>query len=370
MPFSLPQTLALTNNTETQIRRALEEPGLVVMLPPRALAPRSNQPRQTWIEEDVLEMARSVVAFRRRGLGIGGSGFIHPIKVALSPGATSEDGQLHLARRQLPINSGETKWRAASLLASDGVQVLGEDGASAHIVVPHIEVPVMVEDVSADDALDLAYVENSLRSDLHPLDEAEFLARKAKELNLTYRGLAARYGKSLAYIGRRMSARAMSDESKALLRARPDALSVALKIDEVKDETFRQKLIDEAIEGAGFDTIAPKVTEHQAERGAPPPPIPSAPDAETARRAKRFESSGGLNGGGGGVSRGREITGISESEARDHVTQAMDGARASHSTARAWVEHLTPSRRERLAERAIRELQQEIRSWEALLKTP
>jgi ParB-like chromosome segregation protein Spo0J len=361
------------NENENQIRNAIQNPGLVVMLPPIRLAPRENQPRQTWIEEDVLEMARSVVAFRRRGLGINGSGFIHPIKVALPPGAIDASGEIHLARKQLPINSGETKWRAASLLATDGVEFLNDNGTTEHVQIEDIEAPVMVEDVNSSDADDLAYAENALRRNLNPLDEADFLARKAKELNLTYRGLAARYGKSLAYIGRRMSARAMSDESKALLRARPDALSVALKIDEVKDENFRQKLIDDAIAGAGLDTIAPLVTKHHEEKAASAPALPappSAPDAETARRAKRNASSGGLSGGGGGMSRGREITGVDEAEAREHVTQAMDNARANHSNARAWVERLTPSRRQRLAERAIRELEQEVRTWKGLLGNP
>jgi ParB family chromosome partitioning protein len=79
-------------------------------------------------------------------------------------------------RGRYQIIAGERRWRAAKMA-----------GLS--------EVPVLVKDVSPQNRLELALIENIQRQDLNPLEEAEAYLRLVKEFGLTQEEVARKVGK-------------------------------------------------------------------------------------------------------------------------------------------------------------------------------
>ena len=74
------------------------------------------------------------------------------------------------------------------------------------------EVPVVVKDVSAARAFELALVENLQREDLHPLDEAMAFERMQTELGYSYAQIGERLGKSKGYVQNRMRLLSLDDD--------------------------------------------------------------------------------------------------------------------------------------------------------------
>jgi ParB family chromosome partitioning protein len=120
------------------------------------LVPQHGQPRHHFDQAKLEELAQSI---REHGL-------IEPIVVRRKAG--DESG--------FEIVAGERRWRAAQR-------------AGLH------EVIVVVRDVSAKDAFELALIENVQREDLNPIEFAEALDRLLKEHGYTQETLAQRVGK-------------------------------------------------------------------------------------------------------------------------------------------------------------------------------
>ena len=136
------------NDTEGDIRT----------LPIFKLIPGQGQPRQIFDEELLDELAASI---RNQGV-------IQPLLVrplADDPGERYE------------IVAGERRWRAAK-----------RAGLS--------QLPVIVRDMSDDEALTVALVENLQREDLNPVEEAKAMATLRERLKLSQEELASRLGKS------------------------------------------------------------------------------------------------------------------------------------------------------------------------------
>jgi ParB family chromosome partitioning protein len=125
-------------------------------LPIAQIAPNPHQPRETFDEDSIRDLADSV---RRHGL-------LQP--VAVMPG--NNDNYL--------IVAGERRWRAAQ---QAGLK----------------EIPVVFMDpLTPQELLECALVENLQREDLHPLDEARAYHTLAKSFSLSAEQIAERVGKS------------------------------------------------------------------------------------------------------------------------------------------------------------------------------
>src|SRR5205823_3121069 len=141
--------------------------GLGALLPPTAppakrtyfaagieeLYPSPEQPRRRFEEAALGELAESIRAH----------GIVVPVVVRPRP----EGGYYLIA--------GERRWRAAQR-------------AGLH------EVPVVVQDVSEQEAFERALVENVQRADLGPLEEAAAYQRLCDEFGLTQDEVAERMG--------------------------------------------------------------------------------------------------------------------------------------------------------------------------------
>ncbi len=134
--------------------------GNVFSCPIDKIIPQRGQPRQHFDSERLDELASSL---REHGL-------LEPLVVRRRPG-----------HDDFELIAGERRWRAAQ--RADLKQVL-----------------VVVRDVSAKDAFELALIENIQREDLDPIEFAEAMDRLVKEHGYTQDTLAQRVGKDRSTI--------------------------------------------------------------------------------------------------------------------------------------------------------------------------
>ena len=127
------------------------------------LVPGKFQPRREFDEGALKELANSI---REKGI-------LQPILARPNP-----DGG---AKSPYEIVAGERRWRAAQI-------------AQLH------DVPVIVRDMTDNEALQIGIIENVQRSDLNPIEEAEGFQRLIDEFSYTQEVLAKTLGKSRSHI--------------------------------------------------------------------------------------------------------------------------------------------------------------------------
>jgi ParB family transcriptional regulator, chromosome partitioning protein len=147
-------------------------------LPVELIKPNPNQPR-TKIEPDALAgLASSIEA----------NGVVQPLLVRPLP-----DGSYELI-------AGERRWRAA--------QAAGL-----------AKVPAVVRDQELAERLQVALIENMVREDLNPVDEARACAALVDDLGLTKEDLARRVGRSRPAVSNLIRLLDLPDEALALLES-------------------------------------------------------------------------------------------------------------------------------------------------------
>lgn len=134
-------------------------------VPIEFLRPGRYQPRHSIDEEQIAELAQSI---RENGI-------ILPLLVRRHP----DDDNAY------EIIAGERRWRAAQQ-------------AKLH------EVPVVVRDLSDQESLEIALVENLQRQDLTPLEEADGYQRLMDEFSHTQDALSKTVGKSRSHVANMM----------------------------------------------------------------------------------------------------------------------------------------------------------------------
>ena len=124
-------------------------------LPLREIEPDPGQPRKTFDDETLAELSASIAEH----------GLLQPIAVRPKPSG----GYL--------IVAGERRWRASRMAGLT-------------------EVPVLVKDVTDEQAMELALVENLQREDLDPVEEAAGIRELMTRCDLTQEQAARKLGKS------------------------------------------------------------------------------------------------------------------------------------------------------------------------------
>src|SRR6188768_2215102 len=126
------------------------------------LRPGRYQPRLQLREESLAELAESI---REQGV-------LQPLIARALPGLEGE-------AKTYEIVAGERRWRAARLA---GLAV----------------VPVIVRELTDQQALAVALIENLQREDLNPIDQAQSMARLVEEFGMTHDEIAKALGRSRA----------------------------------------------------------------------------------------------------------------------------------------------------------------------------
>ncbi len=136
----------------------------VLRVPITALQASRFQPRRTFNDDSLIELAESM-----KQHGVLQPLMVRALDMPADNGATYE------------IIAGERRWRAAQL-------------------VPLHELPVIVRSFTPEQALQIALIENLQREDLNPVDEAQGYQRLLDEYQYTQDDLAQIIGKSRSHI--------------------------------------------------------------------------------------------------------------------------------------------------------------------------
>jgi len=194
------------------------EPGLISLLAARTptavreisldkIAAMPGQPRLTWNEETLNELAASI---REHGV-------LQPILVR-----PAGDGY--------EIIAGERRWRASKLAGKETV-------------------PAIVERFDDSTALEIALIENLQREDLSPLDEAVIYKKMTDELGYSIRNLATKLSKDKGYVENRLRLASAPDDVRDMVAQRYDTLSAAYELMKLENKRRRQSLAKQIIAG-------------------------------------------------------------------------------------------------------------------------
>ena len=177
-----------------------------------------------------------------------------------------------LDRGHYEIVAGERRWRAVTALAL-------------------AMIPAIIEEMSDEQAIEIAVIENLQRENLSPLDEAAIFARMTSELGYSIRKLADKLGKDKGYIENRLRLVAAPADVRALVAERSDTISHAYELMKVEDPARRAELAAQVARGELSLARLKSVVRGESERpslGAPaatpvdtPPAVAAAPVAVT-----------------------------------------------------------------------------------------
>lgn len=151
----------------------------VVSLDINMLQAGRYQPRRAFDNETLEELAASIEK----------QGVIQPIVVRKLQTSKEE---------KYEILAGERRWRACKLLNRDSI-------------------PAIVREMSDDDAIAVALIENLQREDLNPMDEAYALLRLQKEFDLSHQQIADAVGKSRTAVSNALRLMGLQKDVKIML---------------------------------------------------------------------------------------------------------------------------------------------------------
>ena len=226
------------------------------------ITPNPKQPR---IAADPAALADLTASIREHGV-------LQPILVR------------PLERGHYEIVAGERRWRAVTALAL-------------------AMIPAIIEEMSDEQAIEIAVIENLQRENLSPLDEAAIFARMTSELGYSIRKLADKLGKDKGYIENRLRLVAAPADVRALVAERSDTISHAYELMKIDDPARRAELAAQIARGElslarlkaavrgesehpslGAPAVAPVTAPAPVVVAAPAPvptPVPAAAPAQT-----------------------------------------------------------------------------------------
>ncbi len=155
-----------------------EDAGELRELPVELIKPNPNQPRTRFDPEALRALSASIET----------SGIVQPLLVR-----PLHDGSYELI-------AGERRWRAAQQAGLD-------------------KVPAVVRDQEEAERLQAALIENMVREDLNPVDEARACAALVEDLGLSKEELARRVGRSRPAVSNLIRLLDLPDEAIAMLES-------------------------------------------------------------------------------------------------------------------------------------------------------
>lgn len=175
--------------------------------PIEALKPNPRNPRRTFTEAELTELADSI---KERGI-------IQPIVVREIPNE----------RDAYEIIAGERRWRAAQR-------------AGLH------DVPIAIVDATDTQSLEFAIIENVQRADLNPIEEAAGYVALMEQCNHTQEQVAQIVGKSRPYIANMVRLLKLPDAVKRMVReGQLSAGHARLLVGHINAQILAEMAIDE-----------------------------------------------------------------------------------------------------------------------------
>ena len=215
-------------------------------LPVDLIVPNPNQPRQHFDEFALAALARSV---EERGL-------LQPVLVRPRPEGTYE------------LIAGERRWRAARLAGLE-------------------KIPALVRPQDDAESLELALIENMVRENLNPIEEARACAVLVDELGVSREELGRRLGRSRAAVSNLMRILDLPDDALELIAGGILSEGHGRALLLAPDHHDRRQLARAAAEG-GWSV---RQTEERARATTMPRLAREAPDPAQAVDADQAEAA-------------------------------------------------------------------------------
>ena len=149
------------NNESLTSNKNSESQTIEKLVPVEKIYPNPNQPRKSFQEEKLIELANSIKT----------KGIVQPLIVRKKKGT----------KESFEIVAGERRWRAAQR-------------AQIH------ELPVIIKEFTDIEVLEIAIIENVQRADLNPIEEALGYKNLMENFDHTQDGLSKEIGKSRSHI--------------------------------------------------------------------------------------------------------------------------------------------------------------------------
>jgi ParB family chromosome partitioning protein len=195
-------------------------------LPLSAIRQGKHQPRSSIRAEPLDELAASIKA----------SGVIQPIVVRPIPDFP----------HQFEIVAGERRWQAAKLAGLT-------------------EIPAVVRELSDQEALAVALIENIQREDLTPAEEARALRRLLGEFSLTHERLAEVLGRSRAAVSNLIRLLDLPQPVQALIDSKQISMGHARALLGLEQDTDREQFARQIVERE----LSVRQTEELVRKGLP-----------------------------------------------------------------------------------------------------
>ena len=178
----------------------------VVELEISEIRPNPYQPRKTFNEEALEELAKSIKK----------SGVFQPIIVRKS------------SVKGYEIIAGERRYRASKLAKKT-------------------EIPAIIREFNEEQMMEVAVLENLQREDLTPLEEAEAYNTLMEKLNLTQTQVSERLGKSRPYIANYLRLLGLPGKVKLMLQDGSLSMGQARTLLAVKDKEKLMELAEKTV---------------------------------------------------------------------------------------------------------------------------
>ena len=215
--------------------------GELAELPVSLIKPNPDQPRSSFDPEALAALASSIEV----------SGIVQPLLVR-----PLADGSYELV-------AGERRWRAAQQAGLE-------------------KVPAVVRDQAQSERLQAALIENMVREDLNPVEEARACAALVDDLGLTKEELARRVGRSRPAVSNLIRLLELPDETLELLESRELSEGHGRALLGAEGNDIRRRLGRDAVRG-GWSV---RETENRVRLAGQPKARPKRkaldPDAEAA----------------------------------------------------------------------------------------
>lgn len=171
------------------------------------IEPNKNQPRKVFDDEALSELSASIEKH----------GIIQPLLVRPLPGGTYQ------------LVAGERRWRAARMAGLT-------------------EAPVVIRELSDEDASALALIENLQREDLDPIEEAEGYRYLMDTYSITQEEAAQKVGKSRSAVANLMRLLSLPKDVLELVRAKTLSAGHARALLPLEDSALIAQFAKEIIE--------------------------------------------------------------------------------------------------------------------------
>lgn len=191
-----------------------------IYIPLASITPSKTNPRQVFDQAKLAELAESIAK----------QGVLQPLLVRSLPGGRVAEGKYEIV-------AGERRYRAALLAKIE-------------------EVPCIARTLSDEEALEIQVIENVQRDDLHPMEEAQGYGDLVRLFHHTQEDIAAKVGKSPAYIAQRMKLLELAPPARTMFLEGHLTPSTALIIARIPVADLHVKAAKEITARGGMTTAA------------------------------------------------------------------------------------------------------------------